>query len=294
MKYLSFLIVVIFISCNRQDNNIDNHEKVTDTINRNSFEYKYKNEPKYFMKFWSGMSKDEFYKTKKQMKKEGLIDLSYERNGAFYDIKIGESLIVFDPILEKEKVVGIKIPDVTEKIYKIFQNKYNLPKLVDITTVGSCYKEENPCYLKRECNNYKLGKDIQNVKLDEVKRNTDFDETIFIKKGVENNSLEIKNEKCNILIRNINEYSGVILLSSNLDNGDYSIYGTYFYYPNGQSSFTSRYRYVVLDRSNTIEISYFPKDYFSKREKSIKNELVKKTKNQKLNKEKQEKFLKNI
>lgn len=300
MKNILFLLIIILTqsSCKKQDSELIKN-KTPDSLDINSFEYKYKNEPKYFLKFWKGMTEQEYDKVKNLLKKEGVIDFSYDSNGNFFDIKIGSSVINFYPILKKGVVIGVKIPEVDEDVYNLYKEKYKLPKLIEMSTIGMCYKETNPCFLEENCTDYfKIDGNIKEVTLNEVKQNTNFNEqsNIFKSKGLSEGITEIKNNKCNILLRGIT-YGGSIPLSSIMNKGNHKIGDSNFYYPNNEHDFNSlsygsdkktRFRYVVMSERQIIEISYYPNDYFSEiesqknteeqRTEQRKKETIKKTK----------------
>ncbi len=301
MRSVFLLLICLLFSCKNEESYYENSNNTIDTLTTNSFEYKYKNKQKYFMKFWKGMTQEEFTLTKKQMKKEGLIDLTYDKDGIFYDLKIGESYINFEPILEKDIVIGLTISDVNEEIYKLYEQKYNLPKLVDISIVGQCYKEVNPCFLKDDCEDFlKINKNIKEVSFNEVKQNTDFNKSshIYIRKGLPDDRIELRNDKCNIIVRS-NIYSSYIIpITSIIYGHNHSRKNTDFYYPNNDNFLESleysldkksRFRYVVTYQENSINISYYPNDYLSEQEvkqnkESQKQKDIQKEKEKKLNK----------
>ena len=81
---LLLIFIIICTSCNKKEN-FENSQIKVDTLTLKTFDYKYKNEPKYFLKFWKNMTTEDFNQAKKMMKNEGLIDLSYDKYGNFYD-----------------------------------------------------------------------------------------------------------------------------------------------------------------------------------------------------------------
>lgn len=281
MRILLSLLLLLLLSCNKNEK-IESPSTFVDTLAVNSFEYKYKNEPKYFLKFWKNITIEDFYSIKAQMKKDGIIDLSNDRYGTKYDIKIGKSIINFEPILEKDIVIGIRLPEISEEIYNLYTEKYNLPKLVEISTVGICYKERNPCFHKEDCPDFlKIGNDISEVPLSEVEQYTNFNKKEYIVKGLPEDVIEIKNDKCNIEVRNPFAVGGYDLISKFRDT-KHTINS--IYYPNNEYKFehirykehcTTQYRYIVTRNIRSIDILYFPNDYFERKSNKEKSEKVK-------------------
>jgi hypothetical protein len=298
------IFAFVFLSCNNREN-FENSTSEVDTLKLNSFDYKYKNEPKYFLKFWNNMTKEDYYQAKKLMKKEGLIDFSHDEYGNLYDIKIGDDIINFTPVLEKNLIIGVSISDVNENIYNLFMKKYNLPKLVNESTIGVCYKESNPCFLKNDCNDFlNIGNDISIVSLNEVKKQTNLNEELeeYNTKVLPEDYIEIKNEKSNIILRNNLSLRGISLIGK-LKTVKHDLNTSSFYYPNNNELFESlnyrkdkksQIRYVVTKNKNSIEITYYPNDYFTKEKKKKNTETLKENnlKNETL--KKQEKFIEQI
>lgn len=301
---LIFVFVFISISCDKKKD-IENSKNEVDTLTLKSFDYKYKNEPKYFLKFWDKMTKEEFNNAKNLMKKEGIIDLSYNKYGTFYDIKIGDDLINLTPVFEKNVIIGIKIPDVSENVYSLFAKKYNLPKLVKESTIGLCYKESNPCFLKEQCNDFlNISNDIREVPLNEVKKFTNLNEDLenYYIKILPQDDIELENKNSNILLTNSSTLGGISLIGK-LKDIKHDLYYSKFYYPNDGGLFESlnysknrktEIRYIVTKNKYTIDITYYPNDYFAKQSKLQKKEKLKEQKLKIETIKKQEKFIDQI
>jgi hypothetical protein len=303
---MRLLLIFIFIctSCNKKEN-FENSQIEVDTLTLKSFDYKYKNEPKYFLKFWKNMTIEDFNQAKILMKKEGLIDLSYDKYGNFYDIKIGDDLINFTPVVEKNVIIGISLSDINENIYNLFMKKYNLPKLVNNSTIGVCYKESNPCFLKSQCDDFfNISNDIRQVSLSEVKRNTNLIKDLerYNAKILPEDYIEIKNENANIILRN-KQGSGSISLLGKLRAVRHDLSTSNFYYPKNNELFESlnyredkksQIRYVVTKNNYSIEITYYHDDYFAMQNKKNNNEKLKEDHLKKEIIKKQEKFTKQI
>lgn len=298
------IFIFIFISCNKKEN-IENSKTEGDTLNFKSFDYKYKNEPKYFLKFWNNMTKEDFNNAKNLMKKEGLIDLSYDKYGIFYDIKIGDDLINLTPVFEKNVIIGIKIPDVSENVYSLFAKKYNLPKLVKKSSIGVCYKESNPCFLKNQCNEFlNISNDIREVSLNEVKKNTNLNDDLenYYIKILPQDDIEVINEKSNIELRNSSTLGGLSLIGK-LKDIKHDLNNSKFYYQNDGGLFESlnysksrksECRYIITKNKYTIDITYYPNDYFAKQSNMQKKEKIKEKKLKIETIKKQEKFIDQI
>ena len=307
MKNAFLLMLFLFlISCQKDKQSIESTISV-DTLKVNSFEYKYKNEPKYFLKFWKNMTIEEFKKAKLNLKKEGIIDLSYDKYGTFYDLKIGNSIVNIDPIIEQNKVIGVRLPEVDENIYNLYIKKYNLPKLETISLIGTCYKEKNPCFLNLDCKDLlKIDKNIKQVPLKEVLENTNLGEDIkyrYESKSLANSSFRLKTPKTDILIIRENEKIGLLTLSQ-IDKNEHNQADSDFYYSKIDTdlynsldydiSNTAKYRYVVMKISYKICIEYYPNDFFKNQQKiEVRNEKKQDIDKNKV-KEKQKELYNNI
>lgn len=157
-----------------------------------------------------------------------------------------------------------------------------MPKLVEISTIGVCYKERNPCFHNEDCEDFlKVGRDIHTVPLSEVEQYTNLNKEEYITKGLPENVIEIKNDKCNIELRNSMDLRGYDLISK-FRTTKHSIHS--IYYPNNEFKFehleykdycSTQYRYIVTRAKNYIDILYFPNDYFEREINKEKSEKLK-------------------
>lgn len=122
---------------------IDNKKNITQV---DSFEYKLKNKPKFFLEFWDGMSTEDFKKVANILVKRGV--LKYNKDANDYSYLIGRSSLtlkmfsfrsdysksfIFEPnsesLIRSEKIDGVVLSYFDKTTYEIFRNKYNLPPI---------------------------------------------------------------------------------------------------------------------------------------------------------------------
>ena len=124
--------------------------------------------------------------------------------------------------------------------------------------------------------------------LSEVEQYTNFNKNLYVIKGLPEDVIEIKNNTCNIEVRNSFALGGYDLISKFRDT-EHKINN--IYYPNNESNFehlnykehcATQYRYIVTRDDRSIDILYFPNDYF---ERESNKEKSKKLKEDKLKKE---------
>lgn len=142
--FKSLIILSIFItlqSCNERKNTIlDNPKKIDST---KTFEYKLKNEPKIFLKYWSGMTVKEAFKVHDILIEEGSIKLE---SGIWTYILDNYSVVIEFNYNGFDRLESITLKSDIDKIYPLYQKKYNLPALVDSNLLYQCYLDNNADY----------------------------------------------------------------------------------------------------------------------------------------------------
>mgnify|MGYP000415296739 CR=1 FL=1 len=123
MKYL-VCILLLLSACKEASNN-----KEIDTVIQVEFEENLKNKPKFFLKFWEGMSEDDYKRVTKILVDENVLNGEYPV--AKYNIGNCE-FILLSPKFDSKGLTEIGLP-LTNCLYSIYDEKYNLPKLVKRT-----------------------------------------------------------------------------------------------------------------------------------------------------------------
>lgn len=138
------IILSIFItlqSCNERKNiNLNKAEKVDST---KTIEYKLKNEPKIFLKYWSGMTVAEAFKVHDILIKEGIIKFE---SGVFTYLLDEYSTVIEFNYNVADKLESITLESNIDIIYPLYQKKYNLPDLINQNLLYQCYLDNNKDY----------------------------------------------------------------------------------------------------------------------------------------------------
>lgn len=128
MRVILSIIVIIFLYGCKKNTTTNQDIIIPEKVNiKNEFEYKLKNEPKIFLKFWDGMTHKEFLKVKDLLVKENVLK-DQVITGAY----ITGTCVPSDmkPIFENDKLVSIELLG-RECLYSIFKEKYDLPDLIE-------------------------------------------------------------------------------------------------------------------------------------------------------------------
>jgi len=133
MKYILLIIFVFFLNGCKKESATNQNIIVTPNVIKkgntsNEFEYKLKNEPKIFLKFWSGMNIDEFLDVKKILVKENVLKGPGYIFGGYITVKCYPANM--NPIFENGKLISIEIEG-DECLYSLFKEKYKLPPLIE-------------------------------------------------------------------------------------------------------------------------------------------------------------------
>ncbi|MDI5949469.1 hypothetical protein [Flavobacterium yafengii] len=142
--FKSLIILSIFItlqSCKERKNTILDESEKSDLTK--TFEYKLKHEPKIFLKYWSGMSVDESSKVDDILIADGSI--AFDRGTYTYELDNYSITMKFN-FNTNNKLESITLKSDIDKIYSLYQKKYNLPDLVDTNLLYQCYLDNNADY----------------------------------------------------------------------------------------------------------------------------------------------------
>lgn len=153
-----FLSTFLVISCNNNSSSSKAAEQTKtqeksiqlekDIINTpigysKSFYKDLKDKPKIFLKYWSGMTIEDYNNVSEILFKEGTL----EKYGALdYYYLSDKCKAVFKPIFKDDLIIGIKMYDNIDCIYPLFQKKYKLPNMVKKSRLNAHYIENNPKY----------------------------------------------------------------------------------------------------------------------------------------------------
>tara|TARA_R110000868_G_scaffold33215_1_gene120819 strand:+ start:5490 stop:6497 length:1008 start_codon:yes stop_codon:yes gene_type:complete len=154
--YTIFLLLLI-IGCKENkieaQANVDNKVEVVttnviDLSNDKELEKIIKTKNRIFLKYWSGMTFDEYFYVSELLVKEG----SIKKDGGAYAYTTSDCQVVVEPIMKNKLVVGIDLTEGSvsgysiECIYPFYQKKYKLQSMVDKNLLVSVHTENNPQY----------------------------------------------------------------------------------------------------------------------------------------------------
>lgn len=142
---ISVLLIFCFpqISCETKSKKIENKKIVITNNNDLIFKKNLNDKPKLFLKFWSNMSKNDFYKVveilvkDKTMVNQSFINLYYIVND--------NCKVQLNPIFENQTLKEIELSNIT-CLYPLYGEKYNLPPLKKKNYTDFAYLENNPEY----------------------------------------------------------------------------------------------------------------------------------------------------
>jgi hypothetical protein len=268
LKNIAFIVLLVtMFSCKQSNEEIKTEEPISVINTTETFEYKLKNEPKFFLKFWENMTEEEYHKVINVLQTDGKI------NG-FGRYVVGTEEIEMEPIKDSKSgnIIGLTLLDFSETFYNLFKEKYNLKSLATKNQFFEGYIEENPCYLHIDCDKkLSRGKFIQNADKEKLSSlfNVNFER--FDKKILQEDYKEITTKTSNIIISHTD--TGAYKSELNLDV-DYDPKYVYFYYSENKIE-DSQKRAVIRVSDDIIYIQYFATNYFEKREKEKKDNLIK-------------------
>jgi hypothetical protein len=281
MKYYKSLIYVLaslsIIACKKESENVTTDNEVKPNIEIDSFNYKLKNNPKYFLKFWGNMTQKEYSRVKGILISEGKINYSDQYIA-------GDELIKFEPIIDSKNnsVIGIELFEFSENFYNLLKEKYNLDPLGTKKMIAKCYIERNPCYIKVDCDEkYKRGEFIKVTNEDEIYElmGENFDKKKRLIHPMINNTVlyvprgerKIITKTANIIVGGIISNTGSTQDKFDLKLSDYEPGEQFFFYSGDKKSVNSEKRIVIKRISpTTLYVDYYPADYFEREKR--KNE----------------------
>jgi hypothetical protein len=161
---ISLLTFLTLVCCKKAENTKDNHvEKIVEV---DSFAYKLKNEPKIFLRYWSGMSYEEYLRvsniltTEKILIKQDADYLYVLGDGYDNDCFINAAFLkkdLYDGVdveslntTAKKKIDGILLTGINQNIYNKYKSKYNLDPLQEVESfnlvksLNTKYKNYDP------------------------------------------------------------------------------------------------------------------------------------------------------
>lgn len=156
--FILILILSILQSCKNEKKNdivpkFNTDRQFKTIISKSTFEEKLKKEPKLFLKFWSGMTKNEFEKVVNILNEEKILLGRYNSISSPIRFLVrehcySEMYASFDNSKEP-KLVSIKLYDLAtfpNCLYDLYKEKYGLPHLLQKTETDYEYVENNPNY----------------------------------------------------------------------------------------------------------------------------------------------------
>jgi hypothetical protein len=272
LKFLIIASVFTFFGCKNKNNEVNSSSSIdsTDSIDISSnFESDIENKPKFFLKYWDGMSYEDYIKVSHILAKEGVLEAysnTYDSPENHFYYLIGNERLETAPIYSKEdtdKIVGIEIIAI-QKLY---------PELVTKNSLTSCYLERNPEYAPISSyleNGQPVAAKIDyseqirpNVTINLDVNQVDFKEHFFTTK-LPKNEIIIEKENSIIVLssdQNYNENNYATRYKYNLDdsNKDWIFWGS------NESKTNSKNRVVCVQiLENPITAKFFDKNYYSK------------------------------
>lgn len=183
LKLLSILFVIFtFLSCNeikKSDPVILKSIEITET-----FEYKLNNEPKIFLKFWSGMNLEEYFKVCQILEDEGSLKKEYSH----YLYLLGDNeMVVVEPFnfdkkpivkyrinlgddINKLKIDGVILKHINKNVYDLFSEKYKLQPCYE-KFICSASIEYNPEYKNYDVSKGFMSLPLTNLEIEELLKN---------------------------------------------------------------------------------------------------------------------------
>lgn len=143
LKYFFVVAIFNFLGC-KNDAKMEEVESIVkvDTVG-NDFQNKLKNEKKIFLKYWTGMSVDDFYSVSELLYKEGILTTT---DHFYFSYVTGECSVKIKAIYTNNKLREIVLNDNETCLYPYFVKKYKLPKTVFKNVLYSNYYGDNTEY----------------------------------------------------------------------------------------------------------------------------------------------------
>lgn len=283
MKYYKSLIYAIaslsILACKKESNNVTIENEVKPNTEIDSFGYKLKNNPKYFLKFWDNMTQEEYTRVKDILISEGKI--------SNYNLEYitGNELVKFEPIIDSNNnnVIGIGLYGFSENFYNLLKDKYKLDPLSTEKIIAKSYIEYNPCYLKVDCEDkLKRGEFIKDVNEDEIYNlmGENFDKKKRWIHNLINNTVfyvpmgeqKIITKTANIIVEGIHSGRGSTNQVFSLNLLDYEKQEQYFFYPKNKIQDSEKRIVINNIKPTTLSADYYPADHFEREKR--KNEKL--------------------
>ncbi len=283
------------IACKKESENVTTENDVESFVKIDSFDYKLKNKPKYFLKFWGNMTQEDYSRVKDILISEGKINYLNQ-------YVTGDELVKFEPIIDSKNnnVIGIGLFDFSENFYNLLKEKYNLDPLGTEKMIAKCYIERNPCYLKVDCDDkYKRGEFIKDTNEDEIcellGENFDKDKeekgliytlinrTVLYVPSVER---KIITKTANLLVGGFHSSNGSTQDKFDLKLSDYEPGEQFFFYLGDKKNVDSEKRIVIKNiYPTTLYADYYPADYYEREKRKEEKQSIEYKKQEKVKKD---------
>ncbi|MEY8847284.1 hypothetical protein AB9K26_00590 [Psychroserpens sp. XS_ASV72] len=298
--FIIILILPFLQSCkNEKKNDITpkiNNTQFKTTISKSTFEEKLKKEPKLFLKFWSGMTENEFQKVVNILNEEKVLLGNYNNisNPIRFLVRehcYSEMYARFDNSKEP-KLVSIKLYNLAtfpNCLYDLYREKYGLPLLLQKTETDYEYVENNPNYAPKmsytdENNKLVFLNDAFNDKSSFIKNNERIEKETFLPSRptyiLPENPIVINKDSLVIVIDQVKyedkSYSYNLEQSQALRNYQSSIFNDSFNKWLDESKFietNSKLRTVSLKSIYSINATYMSVSEYDKRKQERNDQI---------------------
>jgi hypothetical protein len=317
--FILILILSILQSCKNEkkndiEQNVNTNIQFKPIIRKSTFEEKLNKEPKLFLKFWSGMTKNEFEKVVNILNEEKILLGRYNSIYSFIRFLVSEHCYSkmsasFDNSKEP-KLVSIKLYDLAtfpNCLYDLYKEKYGLPTLLQKTETDYEYVENNPNYSPKmsyidENDKLIFLNKAFNDKSSFIKNNGQIEKKTFLPSRptykLPESPITINKDSLVIVIEQVKydnkSYSYNLEQSQALRNYRSSIFNDSFNRWLDESKFietNSKLRTVSLKSIYSINATYMPVSEYNKRKQDKSNQIKDSLETEK---RKKEKLLKSI
>jgi hypothetical protein len=293
MKFIQIItlsLIFLTISCkeSKEINTETINEPIIDStaIKEKKLQEDLVNKPKLFLKYWSGMTSDEFYEVSNILNNEGVvkhdvqtlytlgdeslsIDMFYSENDVF-------CLSGYKHDETKKVGLGINLWGFTEKTYNTFKDKYNIPNYIEVRD-SEFILEDNPLYLNSNENEYTIGENhVELTEADALQliggEDNRFNYSPSLFEGYTRittpyNFAVIKDDVA-ILFEDVPDIS----VSNTNPGGNYASDKVYYFYINNDKR--SAKRIVKVVNYSSLRVTYVPKSYYEERLKNEKKQSI--------------------
>lgn len=268
------------MSCNNNEKILDGKkENSNKTIQPNKeinadsiFQKKLEAEPKLFLEFWPGMSHDEYDKVKSLLIEQKKLGIGLDPNFGSERLRLIASDNCYADVFGEfanNKLKSIKLNNIN-CLYAIYKEKYNLPPLLEKSSIEQTYIENNPNYKPQffyeDFNNKQVT--LPDAFYDK-KRSLDKGR-IYLKNSNNSNALTILPKTVYVLSENpiIVENQNIVLkieqTKKKYENTEYSLWKSeriknYFKTKEGKEKYWEQVRFITTNsvlRTVTIQSTY--------------------------------------